>query len=164
LSACSSDINDLETWIQKTNTLPGADIRVLPVVSVYEGFTYSAYDQRSPFDNSLQIKQRKSVGRSTLRPNIHRTPQILEKYPLDSLNMMGTIAKNKTIWALIQTPDKKIHRVRTGQYLGQNFGKVIKIEHTKIKLSELIPSGFDNWKKRQTSIAIKRHNNLKSTL
>ena len=97
LSACSSDINDLETWIQKTNTLPGADIRVLPVVSVYEGFTYSAYDQRSPFDNSLQIKQRKSVGRSTLRPNIHRTPQILEKYPLDSLNMMGTIAKNKTI-------------------------------------------------------------------
>jgi type IV pilus assembly protein PilP len=77
---------------------------------------------------------------------------------------MGTLSKNNHLWALIKTPDKKIHRISLGQYLGQNFGQVTQIENTQIKLIELIPNGVNSWKQRQTSIAIKRPTNLQSTL
>ena len=164
LTGCSGNSNDLETWIQQINIQPAKDITALPEVSAYESFTYTAHNQPSPFDNSIERKKHPVTGNSSLQPNTHRTPQLLEKYPLDSLSMMGTISKKKSTWALIQTPDKKVHRISTGQYLGQNFGKVVKIEITKIHLTELIPSGLNTWKKRKTSIAIKRPDKLQSTL
>ena len=164
LTSCSGNSNDLETWIQQINMQPAKDIKALPEVSTYKSFTYTAHDQRSPFDNSIQRKKLSYTDNSLLQPNTHRTPQLLEKYPLDSLSMMGTISKKQSTWALIQTPDKKVHRISTGQYLGQNFGKVVKIETTKIHLTELIPSGLNTWKHRKTSIAIKRPDKLQSTL
>ena len=164
LTGCSGNSNDLETWIQQINIHPAKDITALPEVSAYESFTYTAHNQRSPFDNSIERKKHPVTDNSSLQPNTHRTPQLLEKYPLDSLSMMGTISKKNSTWALIQTPDKKVHRISTGQYLGQNFGEVVKIETTKIHLTELIPSGLNTWKKRKTSIAIKRPNKLQSTL
>jgi type IV pilus assembly protein PilP len=164
LVACSSDHDDLVQWIAHTDKQPQKAIKALPKMSTYQTFTYNAQNQRSPFEYDIQIQKNNVVKGSLLRPNTQRTPELLEKYPLDSLSMMGTLSKNNHLWALIKTPDKKIHRISLGQYLGQNFGQVTQIENTQIKLIELIPNGVNSWKQRQTSIAIKRPTNLQSTL
>lgn len=163
LAACSSDINDLEQWIAQIDKQPAKKIKALPKMSTYKKFTYNAEDQRSPFDHDIQIKKSSAAESMSLRPNTQRMPEPLEKYPLDSLSMMGTLSKDNNLWALIKTPDKKIHRIGVGQYLGQNFGQVNKIENTRIKLTELISNGVNSWKQRQTSIAIKRSNNHQIT-
>lgn len=164
LTACSSDYHDLEQWVAHANQQPTKTIQALPKIASYQAFTYNAQNLRSPFEHNISFKKNNSTGSLSLRPNTQRTPELLEKYPLDSLSMVGTLSKNNHLWALIKTPDKKIHRIGMGQYLGQNFGQVTQIENTRIKLVELIPSGVNSWKQRQTSIVIKRPNNFQSTL
>ena len=66
-----------------------------------------------------------------LEPDANRVSDFLEKFPLDALQMLGTMQLEGSAWALISAPDGKIHRVIVGSYLGQNNGKIIAINQSE---------------------------------
>tara|TARA_Y100000739_G_scaffold161655_1_gene139884 strand:- start:58 stop:363 length:306 start_codon:yes stop_codon:yes gene_type:complete len=66
-----------------------------------------------------------------LEPDANRVPDFLEKFPLDALQMLGTMQLEDSTWALISAPDGEIHRVMVGAYVGQNNGKIIAIDQSK---------------------------------
>src|SRR3546814_8046003 len=54
----------------------------------------------------------------------------LESYPLDSMDMVGTLSKAGLTYAVLRA-DKSIYRVKVGNYIGQNFGMITKITDTE---------------------------------
>lgn len=128
---------------------PPTPIKALPVIKPLKTVTYQAHGLRDPF---LRPQQKKSA--QLQRPDLNRTKELLETFPLDGLKMVGTIRQNSKIWALIEAPDGAIHPVAVGNYLGQHFGKITKITSTKTKLTESIQLGGE-WQKRTTTLTMK---------
>jgi type IV pilus assembly protein PilP len=63
--------------------------------------------------------------------------------------MVGSLSQKKEYYALIKTPDNNLYRVRTGDFMGQNFGRVIDITESSVKLKELIQDSGNDWKEEE---------------
>ncbi len=156
LSACNTGTVDLDNWLEEVQSRPPQAIADLPEIVVYQAFSYDVTDKRDPFDNTIlrPILDQQTTS-SSIRPDMQRKQGLLETFPLDTLSMMGTITRKNNTWALIQTPDKKILRVKEGDYLGQNFGRITEVQENRIMLTEIITDGMGAWTQRKASIAIK---------
>src|SRR5690606_40809535 len=72
------------------------------------------------------------------RPDSNRRKQVLEQFPLDSLDMVGTLHTGASMVALVMAPDKVTYRVSPGVYLGQNDGRGTSVqERSEEHTSEL---------------------------
>ncbi len=157
LAGCGRQMRDLEDYVEEVKSREPPGIEPIPEVKPYKSFKYQASNGRDPFDASIfqaKIVQNIRKTNSTISPDPNRTPEFLENFPLDTLRMVGTLEQKGTLWALVQTPEKTIQRISTGNYLGQNNGKVLVVSEAGIKLEEIIPDGFGGWRKRDGSIAI----------
>jgi len=157
--ACSSDPNaDLEEYVQITKSQQKSNIEPLPEFQPYESFAYQATDLRDPFTpptfSHVQPSTRTASSNNGLKPDFNRAAEPLEEFPLDSLRMVGTLEQRQSQWALINDTDGTIHRVQTGNYAGQNHGKITRITEYEVELTEIIPDGVGGWMERQASIAI----------
>jgi len=157
LTACSgSQHGDLETYVEEVKSRQKSKIPDLPQVKTYAPFSYSAFDVRDPFlplldEEAIADTDTKDNG---LRPVTDRKPDPLESFPLDTLAFVGHLEKQGTRWGLVSAPDKSIYKVQVGNYMGKNFGEIIKITETKILLREIIPDGADGWLDREASLAL----------
>ena len=77
-----------------------------------------------------------------------------KRFRSTALKMSGTLGLAKSIEGLIRDPDGVVHRVRAGNYLGQNFGRITGINEDHIELVELVPNGSGGWMERQATIAL----------
>jgi len=66
--------------------------------------------------------------------------------------MVGTIEKGRALYALVKTPQRDIYQVRQGNYLGQNYGVIIGISDSDIKLKELVQDGAGDWTERSSAL------------
>ena len=153
LSGCSTDMGDLEKWVadKKAARVPFRDD--LPVVKPYEPYRYSAKDLRSPFrpNESAVVKNPNASG---VQPVANRNKQPLENYPLDSLRMVGSLERQNTKFGLVQAPDGLIHRVQTGNYVGENDGQINAVSDSSIDLIEIVPDGLGGYIERDASIGL----------
>jgi type IV pilus assembly protein PilP len=126
----------------------------LPQIKPYDPFTYNAFDLPDPF-KPRKIEPTKGGG-SKLAPDFTRRKEPLESFPLESLSMVGTLAKNKTTYALVRTPEKDVYQVRSGNYLGQNYGVIIEVGDSELKLKELLQDGAGDWTERSSSLQLQQ--------
>jgi type IV pilus assembly protein PilP len=70
--------------------------------------------------------------------------------------MVGTLEKNKAMYALVRTPEKDIYQVRAGNYMGSDFGVIVGISDTEIKLRELVQDGAGDWTERTSSLQLQQ--------
>ena len=124
----------------------------LPQIKPYEPFAYNAYDLPDPF-KPRKIEPSKGGG-SKLAPDLGRRREPLEAFPLESLNMVGTLAQGKTSYALVRTPERDVFQVAVGNYLGQNFGVIVGITDSKIRLKELVQDGSGDWTERTGTLQL----------
>ena len=78
----------------------------------------------------------------------------LQHFPLDALTMVGTLSAGPSLWALVRTPDHSTHRVQVGDYMGEHYGKVVRITAHKIRLVETV-AGPTGWVKQPVTLVIK---------
>lgn len=159
LISCKRDMTDLDQFFSNIKNIPPQQIEDLPEINSPEIFLYETNDERDPFSNDLQIlrEQKENIGTIVEGegPDLNRRKESLETYPLDGLYMVGTYLQEEDFWGLIEDPEGDIHRVSQNQYLGQNYGKVSKINEGKIYVSEWITDGLGGWTKREASIALR---------
>ena len=142
---------DLRDWMREQGKGAQGKLEPLPQILPYEPFAYNAFDLPDPF------KPRKiepSKGASKLAPDLTRRKEPLEAYPLESLNMVGTLQKDKTVFALVRTPDRDLYQVRTGNYMGQNYGVVVGVTDGEVKLRELVQDGAGDWTERSSTLQL----------
>lgn len=156
-AGCGREMRDLEDHVEEVKSREPPGIDPIPEVKPYQSYKYQANNQRNPFDASIfqaKIVEKIRKPNSAISPDPNRTPEFLENFPLDTLRMVGTMEQRGSLWALIQTPEKTIQRISSGNYLGQNNGKVLEVSDAGIKIEEIVPDGFGGWRKRDGSIAL----------
>lgn len=156
LSACGrgitstpGDAPNLEKWIADVRARPAPPLEPLPVMQQFETFEYAAQGLRDPFSDAWS-----NTDGGGLRPDPDRRKETLEQYPLDSLDMVGTIGGGANLIALVMAPDKVTYRVRPGAYLGQSDGRITGVQEDRIELVELVPDGAGGWLERPAAIAL----------
>jgi type IV pilus assembly protein PilP len=148
LAGCGGQTHqDLRDWMASQGKGAKGRLDPLPTIRPYEPFAYNAFDLPDPF------KPRKVETKGgKLAPDLTRRREPLESFPLESLAMVGTIEKGRALYALVKTPEKDIYQVRQGNYLGQNYGVVIGISDSDIKLKELVQDGAGDWTERSSAL------------
>ncbi|RZI92225.1 MAG: fimbrial protein, partial [Rubrivivax sp.] len=149
LAACGGSKGDLEKWTAEVRAKPAPPLDPLPVMQQFETFEYDAQSMRDPFSDAFAGGEG-----SGPRPDPDRRRQTLEQFPLDSLDMVGTLGTGKGLVALVMAPDKVTYRVQPGIYLGQSDGRVTAIHEDRIELVELVPDGAGGWLERPATIAL----------
>ncbi len=152
-SACGSGGDDLDQYINEIKKRPGGRIEPLPEITPYEVFSYVADVQglRSPFRPDTPQAGGKGGGP---RPDVERSREYLESFPLDTLSMVGTLYIGDTMYGLVQTSDGLIHRVIPGNYLGQNDGRITGISESEIGLVEIISDGIGGYIERDAAVGL----------
>lgn len=153
LAACGGDMDDLDQYINEIKARPGGRIEPLPEITPYEVFTYVADAQglRSPF---VPDTPQASGSTGGTRPDLDRSREYLESFPLDSLGMVGTLYIGDTMYGLVQTSDGLIHRVVPGNYMGQNDGRISGISESEITLVEIISDGIGGYIERDAAVGL----------
>lgn len=153
LSACGGGSDDLDVYINQIKARAGGRIEPLPEITPYETFSYIADRQgiRSPFRPDTP---QSAGGGSGPRPDVERSREYLEIFPLDTLGMVGTLHIDETMYGLVQTSDGLIHRVIPGNYLGQNDGRITLISESEIGLVEIISDGIGGYIERDAAIGL----------
>lgn len=157
LTACgSSDFNDLDDYMAEKKARPGGHIKPIPPFQAYKAFTYSAAGLRSPFEKPVQVKEITRIqARTNVTPDENRTKEYLEQFGLDSLKMVGTLLQTDTLWVLMQDQDGGVHRVKQGNFMGRNHGKIVEATDTYVSLVEIVSNGLDGWIERPRTIKLK---------
>ena len=150
LTACTSDTKEVEAWVAEVKARPAPPLDPLPVMRQFETFEYSSEGLRDPF--AVPVPDRDSG--SGLRPDPNRRKEALEAFPLDGMNMVGTIGGGGSLIGLVLAPDRVTYRVRPGNYLGQNDGRITAVYEDRIEMVELVPDGAGGWLERQAKIAL----------
>ena len=149
LAACGGSQGDLEKWVAEVRARPAPPLDPLPVMQQFETFEYDAQNLRDPFSELFNGGEG-----SGPRPDAGRRKQTLEQFPLDSLDMVGTLGNGKSLVALVMAPDKVTYRVQPGAYLGQSDGRVTAINEDRVELVELVPDGAGGWLERPATILL----------
>jgi type IV pilus assembly protein PilP len=68
--------------------------------------------------------------------------------------MVGTLKLTGRMYGLVQTKDGLVHRVSSGNYMGQADGKVTDISASKISLVEIVPDGLGGYMERPAALAL----------
>ena len=144
--------NDLRQWVGQEKAKKGAPLEPLPVIRTFETFEYKDQEQRDPFMTSAE--EQDQTANAGPHPDQDRAREPLEAFPLDGLKMAGTLGLAKAIEGLVRDPDGVVHRVHTGNYIGQNYGRITAISEDHIELVELVPNGSGGWMERQATIAL----------
>ena len=152
LAGCGGESHrDLQDWMKEQGKGVRGQLDPLPQIKPYEPFAYNAFDLPDPF-KPRKIEPTK--GTSKLAPDLTRRREPLEAYPLEALNMVGTLQQGKSTYALVRTPDKDVYQVTTGNYLGQNFGVILGINENEIRLKELVQDGSGDWTERTGTLQL----------
>jgi type IV pilus assembly protein PilP len=153
LAGCGGESHqDLRAWMADQGKGARGRVDPLPQIKPYEPFAYNAFDLPDPF-KPRKIEPTKGAG-SKLAPDLTRRREPLEAYPLESLNMVGTLTQGKSTYALVRTPDKDVYQVTIGNYLGQNFGVILAINESEIRLKELVQDGGGDWTERTGTLQL----------
>lgn len=157
LVGCDSntEFSDLQAYMDEVRAKPKGSIEPLPTFQPYEAFTYSAASMRSPFQPPIKIDlAQRQKGSVDIRPDDTRVKQFLEGFNIENFTMVGTLANNGATYGLLQGGGG-VHRVRVGDYLGRNHGRIIDIDEAAIEVVEIVPDGEGGWLERPRSLTLK---------
>ena len=158
LLACK-DVNtdDLVSFVDDTKAQQHVAEDKLPVLIDLAPLAFTQQQARSPFFKPTLIAitiEDKKVAVGCLQPNFKREKESLENFSLGDLQMRGTLKINQQLWAIIATPNELFYKVKVGNYLGLNNGKITHVSEGKIKLSELKLGRESCWEKQATEIKL----------
>ena len=149
LSGCTRSTADLEVWVVEKRAQPAPPLEPLPPLRTFPAYEYKPAGLRDPF--STPTNSQDGTGP---RPDPNRRKEALEAFPLDAMDMVGTMGSGAGLVGLVMAPDKVTYRVRLGNYMGQNDGRVVEVSEDSIKLVELVSDGAGGWLEREASIAL----------
>jgi type IV pilus assembly protein PilP len=154
LAACGEQHSDLRQFVKESDNLPRGRIPPLPEVKPYEAVTYNAFDLVDPFTPRKVEPPKGASGGRGLQPDFNRRKEPLEAYPLENLRMVGVLQQNRVSHALIKAPDNNVYRVRAGNYLGQNFGRIVSVTDTTVELKEIVQDSTGSWEEKDQTLQL----------
>lgn len=164
MAGCGSSGDDeLRQWMAELRTTTKPRVTPLSEPKQFLPQTYSSESGVEPFNavkltQALRRESNQSASNAALiAPEMARRKEPLEAYPLDAMVMVGSLDKKNTPTALLRV-DKLLYQVRVGNYLGQNYGKIVKITENSIQLREIVQDATGDWVERTANLDLQEGN------
>ncbi|MDD2546662.1 MAG: pilus assembly protein PilP [Burkholderiaceae bacterium] len=158
LAGCTpSGEEELRQWMVEQRAATKSRVIPLPEPQHFEPQAYTADKGMEPFSQlkltqALRRDSAQSASNAALiAPEMARRKEALEAFPLDVMSMVGSLNKKGSPTALLKV-DNLLYQVRVGNYLGQNYGKIVSISETSIRLREIVQDATGDWTERSTSL------------
>lgn len=159
LAGCGGerDFSDLDTYMDEARLeLPGP-LEAVPTWAPYPLFSYGAASLRSPFSAQVMAGEEGLVwGEPRGEPDRLRPRQYLERFGIEQFEMVGTMVGTSGAYALLRGAGA-VHRLKVGDYLGRNEGRVVSVSETRVEVVELVPDGQGAWLERPRSLSLNTH-------
>ena len=126
----------------------------LPQVKSFEPVPYKGESMVDPFVPGRIVVTQASAGGGGgggVQPDLNRPKEPLESYPMESIQMVGTLSQNRDMYALVKA-GPNLFRVKKGNYMGQNFGVITSIDDGQISVKEVVQDSGGDWVERSTSL------------
>lgn len=156
LAGCSANEDELRGWMDQQRREVKPNVSPLTAPKAFVPEPYSALSAVDPFSTqklSVAIKQEARQPNSLLASELSRRREPLEAYPLDSMSMVGSVARGGQPFALLRV-DNLLYQVKVGDYLGQNYGRVTRIAETEVSLREIVQDAAGEWIERTASLQL----------
>jgi type IV pilus assembly protein PilP len=158
LAGCGGDeYRDLKEELANLTKDMRGRVDPLPQVKPYEPVPYTAEGQVDPFrPERIEVAaagRAASASTSLIEEQKKRPPEPLEAFPLESIQMLGTITQKKETFALVKA-GPNLYRVKKGNYMGQNFGVITEIDEAQISLKELVQDSSGDWVERMSTLQL----------
>jgi len=156
LAGCSADINELTQWMDQQKREVQPTVSPLTPPKKFLPQAYEAQTTVEPFSVqklTVAIKQEARQPNSLLTAEMSRRKEPLESFPLDSMSMVGSVSRAGREFALLKV-DNLLYQVKTGDYLGQNYGKIVKLSETDISLREIVQDAAGEWIERTSTLQL----------
>jgi type IV pilus assembly protein PilP len=159
LTACdnSNDVGDLDAYLNEVRLRAPGKIEPTPTFRSYPTFTYSAANLRSPFSRQVRVDLAgQKRGSRNVTPDLNRVKQYLEGFNIEQFEMVGTISNATGSFALLRGAGG-VHRLKVGDYLGRNDGRIVAISGSQVDVIEIVPDGEGAWLERPRTLPLKEH-------
>jgi type IV pilus assembly protein PilP len=163
----SGDMSDLEKQVSKIMSKPGGRLEPLPEIKPYEAYVYESGKSmaRNPFKRFYVVEQSLAIEESEgpvddglteeMRSEIqNRNREELEGFELDSIKMVGTLQNEDNNWGIVIDPGGIVHRVKTGNYIGLNIGKITSVQEEQIEVREIMKDNSGRYEERKALLPL----------
>jgi type IV pilus assembly protein PilP len=160
LTGCgSSGQEELQKWMAEQRAVTKPKVTPIPEPKKFTPQAYTQETSTDPFSNqkltqALKRESSQSTSNAALvAPELARRKEPLESFPLDSMKMVGSLMKEGLPVALVRV-DNLLYQVRPGNYLGQNFGKIVKVGETEVVMREIVQDAAGEWIERTATLQL----------
>ena len=156
LGACSADHDELRQWMEQQRREVKPNVTPLQAPKKFDPQPYNSAQAVDPFSTqklTVALKQEARQPNSLLSAELNRRKEPLEAYPLDSMSMVGSVNKLGQPFALLRV-DALLYQVKVGDYLGQNYGKILRIAETEVALREIVQDAAGEWIERPATLQL----------
>lgn len=156
LSACGGDNDELQAWMDQERQQVRPNVQPLSPPQKFNPQAYAGMEGVEPFSAQKlagALKQEARQPNSAVAAELNRRKEPLEAFPLDSMSMVGSVQRKGQPFALLKV-DGLLYQVKAGDYLGQNYGKILKITETEVSLREIVQDAAGEWIERPTTLQL----------
>ncbi|WP_087020793.1 pilus assembly protein PilP [Thaumasiovibrio subtropicus] len=155
LGGCKANDESIPEKVMQIRARATAKVEPLPDEFVYSPLPFYAASGREPFTRPIAVRATATVMEvDCWQPDLTRSPQKLEQFSIDTLAVKGIIGDSATRWALVQTPEGSLEKIRAGQFMGLNRGRVKHVTEFGIEVQESLPDGLGCWQQRSLKLAV----------
>jgi type IV pilus assembly protein PilP len=153
-AACTAGDDELQTWMDESRRNMPVSITKIAEPKVFSPFRYPATSEVDPFNAAKLRVGIESPTRSGARgPDMGRLREPLESYSLEAFKMVGNLKQGAMVVGLLKS-DSAVHQVRVGNYIGQNFGRIVAISETEVAIRESVQDAAGDWVERDTALRL----------
>jgi len=158
LAACGDGgVGEIQAWMKDVEKQTVPKVKPLPEPKNFEPYGYDARDEPDPFAPSKLLGDASvAQANNANAPDQNRPKEVMENFPLDTMNMVGTMKKGGVTYALLQV-ERTLYRVRAGQRIGQNYGRITRVSEEAIEIRETVQDATGDWVERTAHIEL-QHN------
>ena len=158
LLACGPSRQEtLKDWMVEERKLITPMVKKIPEPKPFYHLGYDAVGSSDPFARQFLVaaavteQQKENPDLSLAHKSRKRDP--LEEFALESIAFVGTLEKQGRAVGLVRAQGK-VFQVLAGQYIGKDFGKILRIDETSIQLREVAQDEEGKWLQRDATLRI----------
>jgi type IV pilus assembly protein PilP len=164
LVGCDGETQELQGWIDQQRRDVRPRVQALAAPKKFDPVPYANAQLLDPFSSqklSVAIKQETRQTSSLLAAELNRRREPLEAFSLDMMTMVGSVSKAERPVALLRV-DSLLYQVKAGDYIGQNYGRVVRITETEVTLREIVQDAAGEWTERPATLQLQERGQEKA--
>lgn len=155
-AGCSSQSDELIEWFEQQRREVKPSVQPLTAPKKFNPEPYQGSQSPEPFGAqkmAVALKQDSRQPSSLLASEMQRRREPLEAFPLDSMSMVGSVDQRGRRFGLLKV-DSLLYQVKVGDYIGQNYGRIVKVDETQIVLREIVQDAAGEWIERPATLQL----------